>query len=277
MPAHGFLGNVRYGVEGTPGSRVLEPALVDMPDWVRSARRNAARVTNETTGVGSRDSQGQNLLMRQPELEVELDVADPTFLALCLATAGVLPSLTFEVSRLQAGATLAEIWVGCLCNSLRITGAQREPLRATAQFWPLTEESDTGHAWAAPAARPFGFIEGIISSGGEVIGFDIDLDQGLIRDQYISVAPPADPYAPSYVLVGRQSLTARIRSASIYDITETENVIDVTLVFDNGINTLTIALTDGIYQGQEGNMPADAIQEFGIPIKFAAIGISNGA
>jgi hypothetical protein len=274
MPIHGFSGNVRYGIQSVPGTKVPILDRVDMPDFIRRVRQNAERNYHEVTGIGSGYLQDQQLLMRAPVIEIEHDVCGPDFILNCVRAAGLLPLLTLEISRAQSGAAQASAWVDCLCASMRLAAAQREPLRATTTWWPLTEEVEAGEEWAAPLAPPFAFIHGTWSLGGEIIGIEIDVDHGLSRDQYISTVAPGDPYAPSYVLVGRQAVTARIRSTTIYDITEVDDVIDANLVFTNGAEVLTIALTAGAYRGQEHEMSGDAVQEFGIPLTFQDIAIS---
>lgn len=275
MPRHGFAGNIRYGVQGEAGTKVPVESRLDMPDFIQRVRQDAGRQYHEVTGIGSGLLQDQQLLMREPVLELEHDVCESTFFENCIRdVGGALPLLTIEISRAQAGDNEASVWVDCLCASLRLAAAQREPLRATSVWWPLTEEVEVGQAWSAPTNSPFAFIMGTWSLGGEIIGCEIELDNGLIRDQYISTAAPGDPYAPSYTIIGRQSLTARIRSLSLYDISEIDDVVDASLVFTNGVNVMTIALADGAYRGQEHEMPGDGLQEFGIPLTFKEIAIS---
>jgi len=272
MPTHGFAGNVRYGIE--PPSPVLEIDRLPFPDFLSRVRQNAARTYHQVRGIGSDVIQDQQLLMMVPELEFNHDVCSLDLLEQCIRTVGVLPSLTFEVSRAQSGSNMADIWAGCQCASLRLSAAQREPLRAVSTWWPLGASVEAGQAWTIPNLPPFAFIQGTWTLGGEILGVEITMDNGLIRDQYISTAAPGDPFAPSFVLPGPMSVEARIRAYAMYNISELEDVIDAILTFTNGANVLHINLTGGAYHGQEHEMSGDALQEFGVPLIFANMTIT---
>lgn len=279
VPAHVFQTATKFAVESIPGTKEVIvnplPASGIVVDY-----QGVEKEVHEAFGQSSDVLQSQEKLANRHPISLEFLVhPGGNFLANCVRTAGVLPSLTFSFTKNPLYRD--DLW-GAKCNSLALSSAQRSPLTARTEWIAMhAARNEAADTWTTPEYRPYIWAKGVWSLAGYPVGIDIALENNIVEHyaMYTSLVGDDTDYDPTHLLPGFMGVTAQIRALVPYDFGADIDNIEATLQFTSPRvgYTLTIALEGGLYRAERVSIGRDGAAEFGIPIVFRNMTISESA
>lgn len=272
LPAHVFRTGAKVGLESIRGDP--SGSMDYFNNTIQSFDADTEKEFHEARGPGSDILQSQELLAYRHTLRLDFDVYSGAFLRdYCMRYDWEVPSVSWQFSFGGGASRMGKDIYGAVCNSLRLSSAQRAILSASTDWLGLWAQDTVGFDWDAPVYRPYVWARGSWSLGGYIVGIDLTVENNIQELQ--AMTDVEGDYNPTHLLPGYMAVRADIRAVSDYDVTPITDDIEAVLEFTSGANVLTITLERGTYRGKRHTITQDALIEFGIPLVFANCSIEE--
>jgi len=284
IPRHAYEGGGKYGAESQLGLAVS--AAAQIPGNITDIDYDWEQAFHESFGPGNENLQAQTpTSYRYPvRLDFEpLDGGGGSFLAAyCQRSVvdGSLPSLTMEFSTSRID-SLSDILAGCVCNRLRLSAAQKGILTASTEWIAMHASLGAGITWSKPTNRPYAWAKSTWYDGEQAadiypVSIDLNLEHNLneVYAAFTSLMGSAVDYEASHLFPGYTNVRADIRALSKIALTDVDN-ITVVSTFLGSTSTLQITMENGAYRGARRRIPSNDLIEFGIPMTFRTVTITE--
>ena len=284
-PRHAYEGGVKYGVELTQGSAVS--AATQIPGNIVDVDYDLEQQFHESFGPGNENLQAQTPVAYRYPIRLDFEPHDGsggTFLKeYCQRSTvdGSIAALTIQCASSRIDSA-SDIFAGCVCSRLRLSAAQRGILTASTE-WVAMHGSESGGAisWTRPTNRPYTWAKAAWYDGEQAtdiypISIDLTLEHNLneVYAMLTSVAGDATDYETSHLFPGYTNVRAEVRALSKIALTDVDN-ITVVYTFTGQNSTYTLTLSNGVYRGARRRIPSNDLVEFGIPMTFRTVSMTE--